>query len=174
MKSTLLILMLFIAPFLWSQKNFEMDSLEYTALVDSAYFTKANFKSQVEVYKVIRTFFEGMRDADTNQLKSTLHPNTSLFTSYVNQENRQSVYHESLQEFIDAVGSPHDDTWNEYVSMFRIQIRDGLATAWMDYRFYISDEFSHCGVNTMNLALDGERWIIVQITDTRTRTGCDK
>ena len=67
-------------------------------------------------------------------------------------------------------------TFDERVGEVEVRVDDGLATAWMPYRFYAGDRFSHCGVNAMQFvryAPPGEapRWRIVQIIDTR-RTTC--
>ncbi len=53
-----------------------------------------------------------------------------------------------------------------------VRVDDGLATAWMAYRFYVGDRFSHCGVNAMQLVLHEGRYKILSVVDTR-RQGCE-
>ena len=67
-----------------------------------------------------------------------------------------------------AVGSPHDVVWDERIWDVRIDVRDNLAAAWMDYAFFAGDQFSHCGVNAMQFArnADGE-WKLIHLADTR-------
>ena len=69
-------------------------------------------------------------------------------------------------------------TYDERLGEVEVRADGDLATAWMPYRFYAGDQFSHCGVNAMQLVRDGESgsgagWRIVQIIDTRRTEGCD-
>lgn len=74
--------------------------------------------------------------------------------------------------FLQAVGAPREEVWDERISNLQIQIDGPLASAWMDYSFYRGDAFSHCGVNTMTLLREEDGWKIFAISDTRRRTGC--
>ena len=53
------------------------------------------------------------------------------------------------------------------------RISDGLASVWVEYDFYAGDQFSHCGVDAVQLLKVPERgWQIVSIADTFERQGC--
>jgi len=54
-----------------------------------------------------------------------------------------------------------------------IEIDDNMASAWMQYAFYLNGEFSHCGVNTFQLArhTDGI-WRTVALADSRKSERC--
>jgi hypothetical protein len=53
-----------------------------------------------------------------------------------------------------------------------IRVDERLAAAWVPYSFYIGTNFSHCGVNAIQLAkLDGA-WKITYVMDTRRRDNC--
>ena len=73
--------------------------------------------------------------------------------------------------FLDMLGAA-TVPWDERVGEVDVRVDDGLATAWMAYRFYAGDAFSHCGVNAMHLVQDAEGWRILSLVDTR-RRGCE-
>jgi hypothetical protein len=77
-----------------------------------------------------------------------------------------------IEGFLNAVGQPKDEVWDEQISGLVIQIDGNLATAWMNYSFYRGETFSHCGVNTMNLIQTADGWKIFSVTDTRRMEGC--
>jgi len=55
----------------------------------------------------------------------------------------------------------------------KILIDSQLASVWTDYKFYIGDKFSHCGVNSFQLVKLNDGWKIVYIIDTRRKEGCN-
>jgi hypothetical protein len=42
----------------------------------------------------------------------------------------------------------------------------------MEYRFYVGERFSHCGVDSFHLVRTADGWRIVDLADTRRREGC--
>ena len=52
------------------------------------------------------------------------------------------------------------------------RVTRALASVWMDYRFYVGECFSHCGVDTFHLVRTAEGWRIVDLADARRREGC--
>lgn len=79
----------------------------------------------------------------------------------------------NMDRFVEAVGTRRDEVWNERVWNVDVRLDDDLAQAWMNYAFFLDEEFSHCGVNAMQLVHDGETWRIIQLTDTRRTDGCE-
>jgi hypothetical protein len=62
--------------------------------------------------------------------------------------------------------------WDERIGEVEIKIDDNLATAWMNYAFYVGDTFSHCGVNAFQLAKGEAGWKVIQIADSRRKVAC--
>jgi hypothetical protein len=58
---------------------------------------------------------------------------------------------------------------DEQIWDLEIQVDDRLATAWMKFAFFRSEEFSHCGVNAMMLFKDTDGWKIFGLADTSRR-----
>ena len=133
----------------------------------------ANAQSpEVEVQKVIETMFDGMRAGDSSMVASAFSRDAIMQTVQKNQAGEAVKIEGSLEQFLNAVGTPHDDVWDEKILDYQIKIDADLATVWTPYQFYMGDNFSHCGVNSFQLAkLEGE-WKIIYIVDTRRRASC--
>lgn len=134
--------------------------------VSSISWSQADSTREAEVRAVIDQLFEGMRLGDSSLVRNAFHADARGFTSYKTNDLFQ-LHKGSIDEFVAAVGSPHDKVWDERISNVVIQMDDGLAQVWMDYSFYVGDQFSHTGVNAMQLAFMDGRWQIIQIADTR-------
>jgi hypothetical protein len=72
-----------------------------------------------------------------------------------------------VDEFVTAVGQPHEKVWDERIWDVEIQIDGPLASAWVPYVFYHGETLSHCGVNAMQFVRQADGWQLLQITDTR-------
>ena len=123
------------------------------------------------VLRVITRLFDGMRAGDSAMVRSVFHPKAQLATAIVRQGNA-IVEVDDLDKFVQAVGTPHGEVWDERLSNTAIQVDGTLASVWTDYSFYLGDKFSHCGVDAFHLAKVGNEWTIVGLADTRRRQGC--
>ncbi|QCK14320.1 hypothetical protein [Mangrovivirga cuniculi] len=77
-----------------------------------------------------------------------------------------------MNDFAVAVGTPHDEVYNEVIDNLEIKIDGPLASAWVPYKFYIGEQFSHCGVNVFELVKIDGNWKISSIIDTRRQENC--
>src|SRR5690606_10426144 len=103
---------------------------------------------------------------------ATIHPDARFMTTFV-RDGKPVLQTGSVDQFVTAVGTPHDQVWNERIWDVEIEVDDRLAQARMDYAFYLGEELSHCGVNAFQLFDDGTSWKIIQVTDTRRQEGCE-
>jgi hypothetical protein len=99
------------------------------------------------------------------------HPDAVL-SSIAEQDGQPILRTEPAEGFIQAVGAPRTQVWDERISNLEVRVDGRLATAWMNYSFFIDDTFSHCGVNAFQLFRGAVAWRIIQITDTRRREDC--
>ena len=134
-------------------------------------FAQKNTDQKAAVRAVIDTFFQGMRVGDSAMVAKTLHPEADLYTTFFDRSGNPQVVSETVQGFLEAVGTPHEEMWDERISNVKIQISDNLASVWMDYEFYVDTTFSHSGVNAFQLVYLKGTWQILHITDTRKRKG---
>lgn len=125
------------------------------------------------IRQTIDSFFTGMLEGDSSMIRSTLHPAIRFLTCTKDDHDNDILVSESVNDFLSAVGAPHEDYWNEKITSFTLQIDQNMAQVWTDYSFHINDSFSHCGVNSFQLFKDSNGWRIVQIMDTRRRKPCN-
>ena len=123
------------------------------------------------VLAVLERLFDGMRAADSSMVRSTLHPDVRL-VSLADGESGPVLRSEPMDGFIEAVGTPHEEVWDERIWDPEVKIDGPLATVWVPYAFYLDEELSHCGVDAFQLFHGTEGWKIFQIADTRRREGC--
>ena len=127
-----------------------------------------------KIEQVIDSLFTGMRNGDSSMVHSVFHDDPKMFSSFTNKQNEPALFEGSLNEFLTAIGTPHEQVWNEIVSNLIIHVDDNLASVWMDYSFYVDEDFSHCGVNSMHLTKTDNGWKILNIIDTRRKENCTK
>ncbi len=124
-----------------------------------------------EVRAAVRSLFDAMREGDGARVAELFHPEARLM-SVVASSSGTALTSTPPGEFARAVGSPRDVVWDERITNLSVQVDGDLAAAWMDYSFYLGDQFSHCGVNAIQWAKTGLEWRIIQITDTRRNDQC--
>lgn len=120
----------------------------------------------------VQRLFDGMRAGDSAAVRAAFHPDVVLLTT-ANREGAPVLQKGSVDAFANAVGAPHEEVWDEQIRNAEVRTDDNLATAWMDYAFYIGDTLSHCGVNAFQLFRGAQGWQIIAVTDTRRREGCE-
>jgi hypothetical protein len=126
---------------------------------------------EAEVKAAVQRLFDGMRAADSAAVRAAFAPGATLGSVMV-REGRTAMRADSIAAFVNAVGTPHTELWDERVSDVVVKVDGPLAMAWMNYTFFAGDRLSHCGVNHMQLVRGEQGWKITAITDTRRREGC--
>lgn len=125
-----------------------------------------------EVERVIFKLFEGMRAGDSAMVHSVFVDDAEMHTVFTDKDGNNNLRKGSLEKFLIAVGTPHDQIWDEPVWDMQVDIDGALASVWTKYAFYAGKQFSHCGVDAFQLFKSKEGWKIIQITDTRQKEGC--
>jgi len=136
------------------------------------FFTQAQNTETDSIMKVVNQVFEAMRTNDSTLLKSCFVDNPNTFTVYTSKEGEVNLATDNFQKFIDAVGRPKDQVWNEPIWNEKVEIDGPLASVWVDYAFYVDDQFSHCGVDAFHLVKKEDKWKIFHLVDTRRRSDC--
>lgn len=125
------------------------------------------------VKSAIHTMFDGMRKGDSTMVHSVFMDDVRMYSSFTTAEGKEMLRGGSLAGFLNAVGTPHDAVWDERIWDLKIEVDDNLAHAWMNYAFYAGGQFSHCGVNAMQLVKMDGQWKIIHLIDTRRKSDCD-
>lgn len=125
-----------------------------------------------EILKPIYQLFDGMRAGDSTAIRRAFMPAVSMETILTDAEGKVNVMEGELLDFVSAVGTPHDERWDEKIWSYKIRRDGNLATVWTDYTFYLGDKLSHCGVNSFTLVKQASEWKIKHLIDTRRQENC--
>ena len=128
---------------------------------------------EADVMTVVNRLFDGMRAGDSAMVRSTFHSTMTTASIFVNRQGEPVIRTGMPDEFVKAVGTPHDKEWDERIWDPAVHIDGRMATAWTPYAFYLGGDLSHCGVNAFQLFDGKDGWKIIRITDTRRREGCE-
>ena len=131
-------------------------------------------KEKQAVIKVIQTMFDGMRAGDSTMVRSAFYKNATMLSTFRNRQQQPKIHKGDLEKFLVAVGTPHEEVWDERIKSYEVKIDATLATAWTEYAFYLGDKFSHCGVNAFHLFKSEEGWKIFHLADTRRKSSCEE
>jgi len=127
------------------------------------------------VKATIINFFEAFHKQDTTALKTMAKGNIKLQSIAVNKEGKSVLTESEYNQFLRSIASiPKDNTFEEKLLSFNIQVDGNMANAWTPYEFWYNGNFSHCGVNSFQLIKEDEEWKIIYLVDTRRREGCQK
>jgi len=146
----------------------------FTLLITLQVNSQNNFKKDsADVHQVILNLFDGMRAGDSTKVHFAFYNKVSIYTSYKSKTGEKQLKKGSLDNFLNAIGTPHIGIWDERISNTVIQIDGNLAQVWTYYAFYIDDKFSHCGVDAFQLVKDKkDNWKIMNLIDTRRMENC--
>jgi len=123
------------------------------------------------VKQTVNNLFLGMKTGDSTLAASAFGSN-SILQTIVSKDGRNTVRTEPVSEFIKFVGTPHQQKYDERIVFTKILTDGPLASVWTDYKFYVNEKFSHCGVNSFQLVKGEKGWQIVYLIDTRRKDQC--
>jgi hypothetical protein len=134
--------------------------------------TQAQSNEEDSIIQIIQTMFDGMRAGDSTMVSSTFGEEIQMSTVFRTKKGEHKMIKDNPQKFLNAVGTPHKEIWDERIFSYDVKIDGLLASVWTEYSFYLDDKFSHCGVNVFQFFKNKNGWEITNITDTRRRSDC--
>ena len=126
----------------------------------------ARHAAESAVVAVVVQLFDGMREGDSAMVRSTFAPDVRL-VSTSSRDGQPALQSVEIDRFLEAIGTPHEEVWDERLWNVEVRIDANLATVWTEYAFYLDEELSHCGVDAFQLFKASDGWKIFQIADTR-------
>lgn len=123
------------------------------------------------VRATLDALFDGMRAGDSTAVRSLFAPGARIRSVEAQGEVKLGEIR-TADDFARTVGQARDAVWDERIWDADIRVDGPMAAAWMSYVFYVGDERSHCGVNSVHLVRRDNGWRIQHITYTR-REDCD-
>lgn len=128
---------------------------------------------EIEIKKVIETFFEGLHKGDSIVMKSTLHKNIKIQTTSTNKEGKKRLITETREKLLTSIANKNpENIYYEKLLSYDIKIDGNLASVWTPYEFYFNEKFSHCGANSFQLFNNNGKWEIIYLVDMRRRESC--
>ncbi len=126
-------------------------------------FSFAQNTSEKEIIKSIENLFNAMKSADSLGVKNAFSGSAIMQTFGKNQEIRT----DKVKDFAKQVGASQAGDLDERFTISKILVDGNMASVWVPYQFYYKGNFSHCGVNSFQLAKINNEWKIQYIIDTR-------
>ena len=125
---------------------------------------------EAEVRAVVDALFEGMRKVDSAMVRPLFHGKARMFS--IDARRPDSLVEASVERFIQSIGRPRTELFDERLSNVRVMIDGSLASVWTDYKFFRGTTFSHCGVDHFLLVKERGAWKILELSDTRRTDNC--
>lgn len=121
-----------------------------------------------EIEKPIRNLFLGMKNADSELVKSAFTDNAFLQT--ITKDG--TVKSDSIEDFMTSVSQFPKGDLDERITIEAIHTDGNLASVFTPYSFYLKGKLSHCGANSFQLVKQNNDWKIQYIIDTRRKDNC--
>lgn len=121
-----------------------------------------------DIEKPIRNLFLGMKNADSELVKSAFAENALLQT--ITKDGL--VKSDSIQDFITSVSKFTKGDLDERITVEAVHTDGNLASVFTPYSFYLKGKLSHCGANSFQLVKQNNEWKIQYIIDTRRKDNC--
>jgi uncharacterized protein (TIGR02246 family) len=129
--------------------------------------------AETDVLAVVNRLIEGLNKGDSALARSTFHPKARLITVDLQRaEGTAPRIEESAEAFIQSLGRPRNQVFEEKLSNVKVMIDRALASVWADYTFHIGTRLNHCGADHFLLVKEAGAWKIIELADTRRREGC--
>ena len=122
---------------------------------------------------IINKMFIGMKESDSNMVRSCFADGAFLQTFAKNKEGKTIVKTETVSDFAKMVSSIPKGEADEQVVFKDIKIDGPMAAVWTPYKLYFKGKFYSCGVNSFNLVRLNNEWKIQYILDTRRKDNCE-
>ena len=146
--------------------------ISITLLLSINFFSNAqqSHPEYAAVKLVIENFFESINTGNGELLASLEVEGAQIFNI---REDTVGKYEFVERSWFSAEDFSSDSQFTERYWDEELLISDALAIFWAPYDFHIDGEFSHCGIDALNLIkIDGE-WKIGHAMWTIQRPGCE-
>lgn len=150
-----------------------MKQVALVLIMSFTFFCYGQDAEEAAVRSAVDNFFLGFHKKDGNILKSAVAENVVMQTIARNKEGETVVKTESYENFVKSIlAIPADADFEERLLNYTVQIDANMAHVWAPYGFWYNKEFSHCGVNSIQLVKIDGNWKITYMIDTRRKENC--
>ena len=143
--------------------------------VSSALGAQSAVAEEREVLATVQRLFDAMRQRDTAAMRSLFAPGARLVGMRARQTGEVVMQSLTAEQFAAFLARDTRGPWIERTWSPQVLVRGTLAAVWAEYDFHFGSQFSHCGVDAVQLLkTPGRGWQIVSIADTFERDGCPR
>lgn len=155
------------------KQPFGLQSMCFVAVLSCALVAPAAAQqsaAETEVMAVVKTLFDGMRQADTLKLRSTFAEG-ARFALLGTPATGAAIRFMPVDGWIASMGRSAGAV-DERIFDTEVRIDDTVASVWTAYTFYQNGRIRHCGTDSFELLKGASGWKITQVSDTQKMTGC--
>lgn len=125
------------------------------------------------IKQTINTLFDAMRKGDSTLARSVFSKGIVLFQSISKDKNGKAILStDNAGGIVEAIGTPHAVVYDERIVYDAIKIDGDLACVWAPCKFYLGDQFDHCGVDVFQLMRTADGWKVIYLVDTQRQGNC--
>lgn len=150
--------------------------MKIIALLFIIFFNAFGYSQETEegvVKKSVDDFFIGFHQRNRVKMEDAAMKDVIMQTIAKDKDGKTVVKTESYDDFLSSIlAIPKDAFYEKKLLNLNIQIDNDIAHVWAPYEFWFNHEFSHCGVNSIQLVKIEADWKIVYLIDTRREENC--
>ncbi len=160
-----------MAPFAFTRSFRCMALLAAVCTVPSR--VDAQTSDERDALATVQKLFDAMRAKDSAAIRSLFVADGRLVGMRTRPTGETIMQSLTADQFAAFVARDTRAAWIERAWSPQVRVRGSLATVWAEYDFHFGTQFSHCGVDAVQLLKVPNRgWQIVSIADTFEQAGC--
>ncbi|MEO0972698.1 MAG: nuclear transport factor 2 family protein, partial [Pseudomonadota bacterium] len=130
--------------------------------------------ARAEVRAFVDRVFEAIASNDPAQWRPLLseQARTLSFRESADTEGELLMRERAYRDVLSAMTPSAARYFERWTGEPTVLVHGPLAVVWGEYDFWIDEAFSHCGIDTVNLARIGGEWKIAHFMWTVEREGC--
>jgi len=128
---------------------------------------------RAEVLGTLNTFMRALRTRDTTTMLQLLDSASRMTLLRPVPGGGIRVVVLTGAQFVRVASNPNQAPIDEPIRNAVVHVDGPLASVWAEYQVRRADKtVSHCGYDAFHLAKLGERWKILNVSDSFRQTGC--
>jgi len=159
----------------WNQLNFHI--MKYFVFIICILFGGKSL-SQVSLPQetgkiIVDQYIKGYQTGDTLRMKSMAHPNITLQTMFLNEDQENALLYISpsgLYKYIAANAT--QEKFEFRLTDYVVHSDGNLGHVWAPYFFYKNGKFAYCGSFSFSLTYTDDSWKILNVAESRRIGSC--
>ncbi|MCF1191987.1 nuclear transport factor 2 family protein [Mangrovimonas sp. AS39] len=135
----------------------------------NGYSQDSEISDKQKIKTVINQFFKSLETRDTLLMKQTTMDEAQIWR----RTNKEPIEIDMRLSKDDLQKMPSYPNLKELPLSFEISVDKGIAVAWVPYKFWVEDEFSHCGIDVFTLFKIDGKWKIISAAYTIEIENCE-